>query len=1213
MEVQLTKKKKQEDLLLEAKNFFDYYKKEIGKLIRQGERVVLLSFQHISEFSPTLSESIIEAPTTTLAVLENALDDIGLVKGSPRIRLSDLPNSSKIKIRDIRAKHLDQLLWIEGIVRQASDVRPQVVNAKFECPNCGATLSVLQIDKKFREPARCTCGWKSSFKLISKEMVDTQRLVIEESPDSLEGGEQPRRINVFLQEDLVEPKMEERTTPGSKVRVFGILKEVPVPLQTGSISTRFDIAIEANNTVPLEESFEDLSISDEEIEQILELSVDPNVYKRLSQSMAPSIYGFDRIKEAVLLQLFGGVKKKKSDGGSTRGDIHILLVGDPGVAKSVLLKFTGTIAPKGRYVSGKAATAAGLCVSPNSFLLTNPGGISKISDIVETRLKRKEEYVPGVWKEDNIKDVKIQSLSSDLKIHSKYPSKIWKLRAPDKVFEITLSSGKKVELTGNTQLLVLERGEIKWRKANEIENGAYIATPRKLLGGENEISYLVDLFESNPVVHGIKGFVREITLNLQKKYGSLREAARALGLNENYLYHNWVNEKARGNIKLSELKKIAGEAGLEWRDKVKKISLYNGKVHNLPVLIDKETLYLAGLLAGDGDIRKTKSKSYSIRLSNECLELQDKFRKILREKFSLHYGIIKGSDKRSEATRAHSKILGEILVNLGIPLSPKSHSLKFSEHLLHLSNELLAEYIAGLYDTDGSVYIRNGYGSNCIDLTTCSETIARQMQFVLLRYGIHAMLRMRLPSIGVIRGNYNKWIVEIRSLDDIKRFAECIPLKHPKKKAKLDELNRMIKVSHTNVDLLPGVGERLRELLIKCGISLKNVKWHPNLSYNGLRQILSRIEMKSPEFAEFNRLANSDIFWEKVTEIKEKVPSYDFVYDLTVEDSHNFVVDGVLVHNTAAVVKDEFLRGWSLEAGAMVLSNKGFVAIDEIEKMNEQDRSAMHEALEQQCVTISKANIHATLRAETTVLAAGNPKLGRFDPYTPIPQQIDISPALLSRFDVIFVIKDIPNKIQDEAIASHVLEEHKQDVIRDSIDPKLLRKYISYAKQKIKPKLTEEAVEEIKDFYVKLRNQSISTESAVKPIPITARQLEGIIRLSEAYAKMRLRSEVKREEARVAIELLKVSLTQVGYDEETKTFDIDKITSGITAGRRNKILVVKGVMAQLESKLGKLIPMEELEKSLEGKISALELEDIITQLSKSGDIFRPKKGFIQKI
>ena len=516
--------RKQEDLILEAKSFFNSYKTELGKSIREGENVVGLSFPMLQEISPMLADGVLENPEDTLAILETALGELGLVS-NPRIRIKEPPKTSFVKVRNIRAKHLDNLLWIEGIVRQASEVRPQVVNARFECPNCGAILSVLQIDRKFREPSRCSCGWKGNFKTLSKEMVDAQRLVIEESPDTLDGGEQPRRINIFLKEDLVDPRMEGKTTPGARVGIYGVLKEIPVPLQTGAISTRFDIAIEANNVHAMEESFDDLEISEEDIKDIKELAADPNLFKRMSSSIAPSIYGYKEIKEAVLLQLFGGVKKIKSDKGSTRGDIHVLLVGDPGVAKSVLLKYVSLVAPKGRYVSGKAATAAGL---------------------------------------------------------------------------------------------------------------------------------------------------------------------------------------------------------------------------------------------------------------------------------------------------------------------------------------------------------------------------------------------------------------------------------------------------------------------------------------------------------------------------------------------------------TAAVVKDEFLRGWSLEAGAMVLANKGTVCIDEIEKMNEQDRSTMHEAMEQQSVTISKANIQATLRAETTVLAAGNPKFGRFDPYTPIPQQIDISPALLSRFDVIFVIRDLPNKIQDAAVASHVLEEHQQGVVRDVVDPKLFRKYVAYAKQKVKPALTDEAVAEIK-------------------------------------------------------------------------------------------------------------------------------------------------------
>lgn len=667
---------KRQDLELEAKRFFETYKKEIGKSIREGERVIKFNFLDLSEFSPVIAEKTLEAPEETIALLESALDELGLVK-NPRIRFTELPASVETPIRKIRAKHLDQLITIGGIVRQASEVRPQVVNARFECPSCGAILSVLQIDKKFREPSRCSCGRKGLFKLLSKEMVDAQRLIIEESPDSLAGGEQPRRMSVFLKEDLVDPRMEERTTPGSRVKVFGVLKEVPVPLQTGSISTRFDLAVEANNIIPLEETFEDLQISEDDEKQILELASDPNVYRKLAQSIAPSVYGFEKVKEAILLQLFSGVKKTKSDGVASRGDIHILLVGDPGVAKSVTLKFVSMIAPKGRYVSGKATTGAGL---------------------------------------------------------------------------------------------------------------------------------------------------------------------------------------------------------------------------------------------------------------------------------------------------------------------------------------------------------------------------------------------------------------------------------------------------------------------------------------------------------------------------------------------------------TAAVVKDEFLKGWSLEAGAMVLSNKGTVCVDEIEKMSEHDRSTMHESMEQQTVTISKANIQATLRSETSVLAAGNPKLGRFDPYTPIPQQIDISPALLSRFDVIFILRDLPNSAQDEAIASHVLEEHKREVIREVIDIQMLRKYISFARKKVKPRLTDEAIKEIKEFYIKLRNQSVaSTDSAIKPIPVTARQLEAIVRLSEACAKVRLSEHVTRDDAVRAIDLLKYSLMQVGYDEETKTFDIDKVAIGMSSKKRSKIVMLKEAIAGLESKIGKLIPIEEVQKEVEGKMSLAELEEAIDQLSKAGDIFKPKQGYIQKL
>jgi len=355
----MEQKKGAEELIAEAKLFFETYKKEIGRSIRENKKVILVDFDDISGFSPELAEELLASPQEILGFFETALDEMGIIKKA-RVRLVNLPASQNVKIGHLRAIHLNKLLSVEGIVRKASDVRPQVTIAKFECPSCGTVISVMQVEKKFREPTRCSCGRRGQFKLLSKEMVDAQHLVIEDAPESLTGGEQSRRINVFIQEDLVEPKMEERTTPGSRVRVIGTLQEVPEPLPSGSISTRFDLAIQANNLIPLEETFEDLNISEEDERQINELAEDPKVFDKLSASIASSIWGYDEVKKALVLQMFSGVRKIGKDGSVKRGDIHVFLIGDPGVAKSITLKFISEMAPKGRYIVGKAASGAGI-------------------------------------------------------------------------------------------------------------------------------------------------------------------------------------------------------------------------------------------------------------------------------------------------------------------------------------------------------------------------------------------------------------------------------------------------------------------------------------------------------------------------------------------------------------------------------------------------------------------------------------------------------------------------------------------------------------------------------------------------------------------------------------------------------------------------------------------------------------------------------------
>ena len=219
-------------------------------------------------------------------------------------------------------------------------------------------------------------------------------------------------------------------------------------------------------------------------------------------------------------------------------------------------------------------------------------------------------------------------------------------------------------------------------------------------------------------------------------------------------------------------------------------------------------------------------------------------------------------------------------------------------------------------------------------------------------------------------------------------------------------------------------------------------------------------------------------------------------------------------------------------------------------------------------------------------------------------------PTLINRFDIIFTLRDLPDRNKDEKIATHVLKEHQKDTKEALIDSNLFRKYVAYAKQKVNPVLSADAVEEIKKFYVDLRNKPVMSESAMRPIPISARQLQALIRMAEASAKIRLSEEVSREDAKEAIELMKYYLMQVGYDYESKTFDIDKISGKFSSSQRTRIFAVKEVITALEGKMGKMIPYEEIEKELEGKIGKDELEEIINRLIKDNEIYRPKKGYI---
>jgi replicative DNA helicase Mcm len=334
-------------------------------------------------------------------------------------------------------------------------------------------------------------------------------------------------------------------------------------------------------------------------------------------------------------------------------------------------------------------------------------------------------------------------------------------------------------------------------------------------------------------------------------------------------------------------------------------------------------------------------------------------------------------------------------------------------------------------------------------------------------------------------------------------------------------------------------------------------------------------------------------------------------------------------------VRDDFGDGqqWTLEAGALVLADQGIAAVDELDKMAADDRSAMHQALEQQEISVSKAGINATLKSRCSLLGAANPKYGRFDQYEPIGEQIDLEPALISRFDLIFTVTDKPDEEHDRDLAQHILTtnyagelntqkmeltnvgvdqaeiDEMTDTVDPVIDPELMRKYIAYAKQNCHPRMTEDARQAIEDFYVDLRSKGQDEDS---PVPVTARQLEAIVRLAEASARVRLSDTVDEEDSERVIEIVRSCLQDIGVDPETGEFDADVVETGQSKTQRDRIKNLKGLIADIEEEYDDGAPVDVvLDRADEIGLDASKAEHEIDKLKQKGEVYEPKQQHLR--
>ena len=428
-----------------------YYRDEIGTLAQQypnEQRSLYVDYDDLSTFDIDLAEDYLAKPDQMQEYAEEALRlydlpaDVKL--GRAHVRLTGLPET--VDIRDIRVHddHIGRLIAVQGIVRKATDVRPKITEAAFECQRCGTMTYIPQSDSGFQEPHECQgCERQGPFHVDfdQSEFVDAQKVRVQESPEGLRGGETPQNIDVDLEDDVTG-----HVTAGDHVTLTGVL-HIEQQTSNNEKTPLFDLYMDGVAVEIEDEEFEDMNITEEDVAEIVDLSNEPNIHELMIDSVAPSIYGYREEKLAMILQLFSGVTKHLPDGSRIRGDLHMLLIGDPGTGK---------------------------CVAGDTLVTLADGSEVPIRELVEENLDDPKPVDDGVW--DTV-DLDVSSMESNGSLTTQRATKVWKREAPEELYRIRTASGKEIEVTPSHPLFVADGGQFDAVVADELDVGQSIAAP----------------------------------------------------------------------------------------------------------------------------------------------------------------------------------------------------------------------------------------------------------------------------------------------------------------------------------------------------------------------------------------------------------------------------------------------------------------------------------------------------------------------------------------------------------------------------------------------------------------------------------------------------------------------------------------------------------------------------------------------------------------